>query len=218
MGSPRSPGLPPKKADNGFFLTEPKPGAPKITLVDNEGESKEIDGAAEEPAEIDANASKAEDDEFNIMSEGEQVDPLSLVDPSFVDVARLEAGASFGELALIDGKPRMCTVKCLSRSHFIVLSKADYKKSLFEIEKKRQAEKSNFIKNIPFFSKLTRTFLNKLSYNFKTLYMTKDAFLYRQGDLADKVFIVRKGKFVVTQNLTCKNRQSENIQEILKDP
>ena len=41
----------------------------------------------------------------------------------FKEVAVLSEGAAFGELALIYDKPRMATIKCVERSHFIVLSK-----------------------------------------------------------------------------------------------
>jgi len=47
------------------------------------------------------------------------------------------AGGSFGALALIDGKPRMATIKCLLRTHLLVLSKADWKKCELDIRKRK---------------------------------------------------------------------------------
>jgi len=76
----------------------------------------------------------------------------------------------------------------------------------------------NFVKNIPLFSKLTRTFLSRLSYYFKPFNCTKDSFLYREGDVAEKVFIIKEGEFIVTKKLIVKNKQTENIQEILDNP
>ena len=35
-----------------------------------------------------------------------------LYEEGMVDIARLEGGGSFGELALVDGKPRFATIKC----------------------------------------------------------------------------------------------------------
>jgi hypothetical protein len=45
-----------------------------------------------------------------------------------IDIGRIIAGGSFGALALVDGKPRITTSKCLVRTHFLVLSKKDWTK------------------------------------------------------------------------------------------
>jgi CRP-like cAMP-binding protein len=146
------------------------------------------------------------------------MDPVSLLEPGFIDIARLEGGASFGELALLDGKPRMATIKCLTRCHFISLSRVDYEKTLIAIDNKRRGLKITFVKKIPIFSKLTRTFLTRLSYSLKPLKVTKDHYLYREGEPADKVYIVKEGEFVVTKKLVSAGKQNENIQEILENP
>jgi len=44
----------------------------------------------------------------------------------------LEKGSSFGELALIDNKPRMATVICETDCIFAVLKKQEYKNILKE--------------------------------------------------------------------------------------
>jgi CRP-like cAMP-binding protein len=134
-------------------------------------------------------AKPTKDDELD-PNDGDQIDPVSLIEPGMIDIARLEGGCSFGELALLDGKPRMATIKSLTRSHLMVLSKQDYEKTLLAIDSKRRALKVNFVKKIPIFSKLTRTFLTKLSYSLKPLRVTRDCFLYKEGDPADRVFIV----------------------------
>jgi CRP-like cAMP-binding protein len=43
-------------------------------------------------------------------------------------------GGSFGELALINNKPRAATIKCISDANFAVLSRQDYAKVLGRIE------------------------------------------------------------------------------------
>jgi len=47
-----------------------------------------------------------------------------------VDIARLEGGGSCGELALKEGKPRMATLKCLKRTHFLILNKKLYESAI----------------------------------------------------------------------------------------
>ena len=118
-----------------------------------------------------------------------------------IDIARLSGGASFGELALLDGKPRLATIKALTNCHIMTITKQDYERTLAAIDQKRRALKVNFVKKIPIFSKLTRTFLTKLSYSLKPLKVTKGNFLFREGDIADRVFIVKEGEFIKTKKL-----------------
>lgn len=91
------------------------------------------------------------EDIYHLNHEGEPADPIELCEQGFVDVARLAGGASFGALALLDGKPRMATTKCLTRCHLLTLSKTDYNKTLATIEQKTRMLKVNFVKNIPLF-------------------------------------------------------------------
>lgn len=67
------------------------------------------------------------------MTDGPYVNPLDLIEYGNVDIARLEGGGSCGELALKEGKPRMATLKCLKRTHFIILNKKDYESAILEI-------------------------------------------------------------------------------------
>ena len=125
-----------------------------------------------------------------------------LIDPGFIDIARIECGGSVGALALVDGKPRICTVKCLTRCHFISLSVGDFKKGLEEIERKKKMILVNFLKNVPLFSKLTSTYLkNKLADHFVHLRATKDAIIISEGRPADRVYIIKEGEFIVTKRL-----------------
>lgn len=50
--------------------------------------------------------------------------------PKFIQVAILKGGNSFGELALIQHKPRAATITCRTDCKFAVLVKKDYQKVL----------------------------------------------------------------------------------------
>jgi CRP-like cAMP-binding protein len=67
-----------------------------------------------------------ESDIFGLLTDGPKINPTDLLESGNVDIARLEGGGSCGELCLIDGKPRMATVKALKRTHFLILSKKLY--------------------------------------------------------------------------------------------
>ena len=64
------------------------------------------------------------------MNDGRKLEASSIVDAGFIDIARITSGGSFGELALIDGKPRLITVKALTRCHMLTISKKDFDKAL----------------------------------------------------------------------------------------
>ena len=151
-------------------------------------------------------------DKYNIYSEGEVANPIELTDKGFIDVARLEPGGSFGALALIDGKPRMCTTKTLTRCHFLILNKADWKKAEKNIQKRKIEDKVNFIKRIPIFGKLSRTYLQqRLMPNFFELNCTRDFIVFKEGDAADRVYIIKEGEFMVTKRLIHKFKEEDNI-------
>jgi CRP-like cAMP-binding protein len=50
----------------------------------------------------------------------------------------------------------------------------------------------------------------------RTVY--KDCVLYKEGDRADFVYIIKEGEFVITKRFIQKTKQTENIQEILDNP
>jgi cAMP-dependent protein kinase regulator len=116
-------------------------------------------------------------------------------------VARIAEGGSVGELALTDGKPRFCTVKALSRVHLLCLSRNDFEKAKNETKRKRTSNLVTFVKKIPLFYNLTRTYLSKLCLKFEFININRDYILFKEGDIADKVFIVKSGEFIVTKKL-----------------
>lgn len=145
-----------KAEDEILYITEPaKPKEETPIKVEEEVVPLEEPEAIveEEVEEIESPVSihKRNKDEFNILSEGERANPYELLDDGNIDLVRLGPGACFGELALIDGKPRMATIKCLTRCHFLILNRDDYNKSLREQDKKQRQIKVDIIWKIPIF-------------------------------------------------------------------
>jgi len=58
------------------------------------------------------------------------------LEDGFITVAKLNDGSAFGELALLESKPRMATIRCLKNCHFMVLTKNDYNRVIGAIEKR----------------------------------------------------------------------------------
>jgi CRP-like cAMP-binding protein len=83
-------------------------------------------------------------------------------DRVFSEEVQLGTGAYFGELALINNKPRAATIRCLSDCHFAVITKNVYEKALKKIEIKNQNQLVDFLKHLPFFAGWSRTALARL--------------------------------------------------------
>lgn len=100
----------------------------------------------------------------------------------------------------------------------MVLTKADYSKVIGKIEKRTYNEKINFLRNIPVFQLLTRTSLGKMTYYFEDMKTIKGCLLYKEGDSADFVYIVKGGEFQVTKRIIHTGPREERIEEILENP
>ncbi|CDW89498.1 UNKNOWN [Stylonychia lemnae] len=135
-----------------------------------------------------------------------------------IEISQLQSGSCFGELALIEQKPRMASIRCVQNTHFAVISKVDYIKVLGIIERKKYNEKIQFLRSLPYFNQLTKTSLGKLTYQFTDIKTIKNQVLYREGEPADYVYIVKDGQFEVTRKEKIRENYQENAKQILENP
>ena len=112
----------------------------------------------------------------------------------------------------------MATIRCLKNSHFMVLSKQDYENVIGKIERRAYNEKINFLRDIPVFQFLTRTSLGKMTYYFESKSCVRDAILFREGEEANYVYIVKSGEFQVTKRIVHCNPREDKIEDILDNP
>ena len=142
-------------------------------------------------------------DEKNLLQD--RAENMQLTDKNFynryIELSVLEGGKSFGELALIGSKPRMASIRCKEDTFFAVLSKNDFNLCLGQIEKKKLNEKINFLRSLPLFSALTKTSISKLTYQFSDISTIKGQILYKEGDPADYIFIVKSGQYEMSKGI-----------------
>ncbi|CDW86844.1 cyclic nucleotide-binding domain containing protein [Stylonychia lemnae] len=136
----------------------------------------------------------------------------------YTEISQIQTGQSFGDLALIEQKPRMASIRCMTDTHFAVLSKKDFNKVLGVIERKKYNDKVAFLRSLPFFSQLTKTSLGKLTYQFHDISTIRHQILYREGEPAEYVYIVKVGQFEVMKTLTMAEDQSEATKKIFINP
>ena len=84
----------------------------------------------------------------------------------YIKVAELTNGQAFGELALINNKPRAATITALSACHFAVVDRASFNVIKHQTVKKTN-NKIDLISNIPSFKNVTRVALSKFCNYFK---------------------------------------------------
>lgn len=107
----------------------------------------------------------------------------------------LHPGDSFGELALLSNKPRSACILTRENSSFGVLERHDYLRILGKLHDARLSQKVDFLHQLPVFSSWTKTSLQKLSYYFKDRTYQWKQTLFRTGEQAEEVYIVKSGEF-----------------------
>lgn len=109
----------------------------------------------------------------------------------------MTAGESFGELALLENRPRAATILCKEDCDFAILEKEQFNEILKENERKK------LFLQIDFFAKMKM--FEAWSYNaIKRLYLVCDQKRYCKGDLvygegeeAFAVYLIKNGEFNV---------------------
>ena len=119
----------------------------------------------------------------------------------FREVAKLGAGKSFGELALISNKPRMATIRTQGFTTFATLDKNSYTSVLAKIEKKAQHKIIEYLLNFPFFKGWTKSALIKFSYYLKKVKYSRNQTVFQEGKQADAVFLIKNGEFEMKKQL-----------------
>jgi len=110
-------------------------------------------------------------------------------------------GGAFGELALLNDKPRAATIITLEDTHFAVLEKSDFKRVMEKSLKNKFAERVKFLDSFPFILNLTKIAKEKLS-----LVMTREEYksgqcLMTEGDPLKYVYLIEEGEFEVQKTV-----------------
>ncbi|CAG9331925.1 unnamed protein product [Blepharisma stoltei] len=119
---------------------------------------------------------------------------ISEEETQLMQVSTLEAGCSFGELALLKSQPRAATIICDTNTHFAILEKHDYLRILGENSTTKLDDLIEFLGSLPVFSKWAKRELVKLSYYFTPISFKRNQVIYRENDSPKDVYIITKGE------------------------
>lgn len=123
---------------------------------------------------------------FGIVEESKQVRLLS-------------TGDCFGELALINNKPRTASIESKTLTYLAVLSKKDFTKILSSHTYRALDERVEYLKLLPGFNTVTKLSLQKLAYTFTEKTYKKDQIIYNKNDPVTTLFFIKSGEFKLSQ-------------------
>lgn len=126
------------------------------------------------------------------------------------EVAVLGKGKHFGELALTTNKPRAATVRAITTTHLMVLSKHDYMKVLSHFEEANLREFVGFLRNLPAFMNWPVNSLTRLTYYLPKKTFLRNQVVFKEGDPSSHAFIVLEGEFeIVKRMLPLKDKEED---------
>jgi CRP-like cAMP-binding protein len=145
-------------------------------------------------------------DKFYILIQGEVsvLVPVKSDSMEMKEIIKFKSGSSFGDLALIDNKPRAASIRTLETCHFAVLDRSNYQRILASIMKQKKMELVDFLQTQSIFKSFTKGSLAKLSYCFEEKNFGKDFILFHEGNKVDFLYLVKSGEVKLTKKIVMK--------------
>ena len=114
-------------------------------------------------------------------------------------VSELENGIGFGELALLNDKPRSATIITLEDTHFAILEKEDFNNIMAKALRDKFAEQVTFLSSFPFLAPLTRITKEKLWFILKPCKYNYGQIVINEGEELKNIYLVENGEFELTK-------------------
>ncbi|MDQ7824955.1 MAG: cyclic nucleotide-binding domain-containing protein [Candidatus Eremiobacteraeota bacterium] len=141
-----------------------------------------------------------EGDSFFVITEGEALVVREEDTGQEVHVARLITGDSFGEVALVEQRPRTATVKALTAGSALAIGRDDFLKAAEAIKGSdvvALVQGYHMLYNSPFFSSLETEAIAQLLHMVERITVEPGQAVIRHGDRADHFYVVLKGELEV---------------------
>jgi len=146
-----------------------------------------------------------EGDLFYILEKGE----CEVVKNGTTLSFKQRAGTAFGELALIHGAPRACTIRATQNCKMWSMNRSTFRKILNDMEEKMIETQKVFLKKIKLFQDLSDTVLGTIAKSMKILIFKEGEKIIKQNEIGEQFYMIRSGEVMVSQ--TQKGEEKELV-------
>ncbi|KAA6420636.1 MAG: Cyclic nucleotide-binding domain containing [Trebouxia sp. A1-2] len=116
-------------------------------------------------------------------------------------VAHLLAGASFGELALMQGHgQRRATCHCSQKTELFVVNIKDFKRILQPLQQDTLQSKIAFLQQVPMFQTLPASVVESLAVVLTEKVLPPKTVVFYQGNEVEDLFFIQRGHIKVTSH------------------
>ncbi|KAL4494613.1 hypothetical protein ABPG72_004515 [Tetrahymena utriculariae] len=133
--------------------------------------------------------------------------------PNFKNAFTFNAGAGFGEIALLRKTERSGTVVSKEDCHLMTLDKDSFDEVLGRWEIQKTDEQLSFLKTFAFFKDVNEKYLLGLLHSMKQVAMIRNETIYKEEESPDNVYFIKEGEIELSK--LCQIQKSETIQQQL---
>jgi len=116
-------------------------------------------------------------------------------------VGKIGTGVGFGELALLNDKPRSATIITLENTHFAVLEKENFNEIMAKVLRNKCANQVNFLSNFSFITGMTRITKEKLWYLLERHKYTLGQEVLIESENLNYVYLIEDGEFEINKTM-----------------
>ncbi|EAS03345.1 cyclic nucleotide-binding domain protein (macronuclear) [Tetrahymena thermophila SB210] len=125
-------------------------------------------------------------------------------------------GLVFGELGILNKKPRAATIICLEDCYFGYLSSQNYQQILMKKEKASLVKKREFIESTLIQNMLSGEKMSKISYYFHKRKYQNGEIVFKEGDATKYVYLVKKGEIELQKEIEITQNEQESTKIVIR--
>ncbi|KAL4476007.1 hypothetical protein ABPG72_007893 [Tetrahymena utriculariae] len=125
-------------------------------------------------------------------------------------------GLVFGELGILNKKPRAATIICLEDCYFGYLSSQNYQQILMKKEKASLIKKREFIESTLIQNMLSGEKMSKISYYFHKRKYQNGEIVFKEGDAAKYVYLIKKGEIELQKEIEITQNEQEFTKIVIR--